>query len=404
MYRIRQARPTDLDTLLKLAKTVFFTNLPADKDGISERIRWSRECFRSLIRGEEESSSRNGKPRHAVGGAGGRSPHYMFVLEDETGQAIGASAVIAEMGSPGNPNVSLHLRKREMFSTDLHSGSTHVTVQLYLDESGPTEVGGLILAPTFRGGHLGRFLSFVRFHFIGAHRDRFKDNLLAEMMAPISPEGLNPFWEHFGRRFINLSYSEADQFCQRSREFMTSLLPREEIYLSLLPPEARATIGKVAPETMPARRLLEKVGFVYTDRVDPFDGGPHLQAVTDDVGLIRETHEAQLAGTIPTGKGKRTGIVSIERADGGDEPFIAVVTDYSEAAGGKAIKIPTAALRALAADTGETVRVTPTDIVGPTRRSGATNEKPSHASSTKRSSSAKRASTSKRTASRKGRL
>ncbi|MGD9692090.1 MAG: arginine N-succinyltransferase [Phycisphaerales bacterium] len=401
MYRIRQARPNDLDTLLKLAKTVFFTNLPADKDGISERIRWSRECFRALIRGEEHDPSRNGKARHGVGGAGGRSPHFMFVLEDEHGQPIGTSAVIAEMGSPGNPNVSLHLRKREMFSSDLKTGSTHVTVQLHLDESGPTEVGGLILAPTFRGGHLGRFLSFVRFHFIGAHRDHFSDSLLAEMMAPISPEGLNPFWEHFGRRFINLSYTEADQFCQRSREFMTSLLPREEIYLSLLPPEARATIGKVAPETMPARRLLEKVGFVYEDRVDPFDGGPHLQAVTDDVGLVRETRAAEISGTIPTGKGKRTGIVSVVHADGADEPFVAVMTDYTDTAGSAGIKIPAAALRALSVSQGDTVHVTPTDIVGATRTASSSSKPKSKPATSK---SKKSPSSTKRPASRKSRL
>ncbi len=373
MYRIRQARTTDLDTLLKLAKTVFFTNLPADKEGISERIRWSRECFRELIRGGSEGASRNGtsSARRGVGGAAGRSEHFMFVLEDESGQPIGTSAVISEMGSPGNPNVSLHLRKRQMFSTDLHSGATHVTVQLLLDESGPTEVGGLILAPTFRGGHLGKFLSFVRFHFIGAHREHFSDNLLAEMMAPISPEGINPFWEHFGRRFINLSYAEADQFCQRSREFMTSLLPREEVYLSLLPPEARATIGKVAPETMPARRLLEKVGFAYHDRVDPFDGGPHLQAVTDEVALVRETREKELAGTIGAGKGKRMGIVSAEHMDGGDEPFVAVMTEYTEGAGGAGVRIPAAAMRALGCEAGMTVRVTPTDVVGSaSKRSG----------------------------------
>lgn len=372
MYRIRQAKASDLDTLLKLAKTVFFTNLPADKDGISDRIRWSRECFRTLIRDDEGASTRNGSAgsRAGVGGAAGRSEHFMFVLEDENGQAIGTSAVISEMGSPGNPNVSLLLRKRQMFSSDLHSGATHVTVQLHLDESGPTEVGGLILAPTFRGGHLGRFLSFVRFHFVGAHREHFSDNLLAEMMAPISPEGLNPFWEHFGRRFINLSYAEADQFCQRSREFMTSLLPREEIYLSLLPPAARATIGKVAPETFPARRLLENVGFAYHDRVDPFDGGPHLQAVTDEVGLVKETRDVALSGTIPVGKGKRMGIVSVECADGGEEPFLAVMTEYTESAGGAGIKIPAAAMRALGAEPGMTARATPTDIVGGARKSG----------------------------------
>ena len=55
--------------------------------------------------------------------------------------------------------------------------------------------------------------------------------------------------------------AEADKFCQYSREFMTSLLPRDEIFLTLLPPEARALIGQVGTDTAPARRMLEELGF-----------------------------------------------------------------------------------------------------------------------------------------------
>ena len=100
------------------------------------------------------------------------------------------------------------------------------------------------------------------------------------MMAPISADGRNVFWEHFGRRFINLSYVEADRFCQYSREFMTSLLPHEDMYLTLLPPEARQGIAQVGKDTVPARKMLEALGFKYCGRIDPFDGGPHLEVMT----------------------------------------------------------------------------------------------------------------------------
>src|SRR5690606_10809340 len=135
--------------------------------------------------------------------------------------------------------------KREFFSKSLQTGTSHIVARLHADESGPTEIGGLILQPASRGHRLGRFLSLVRFHLMGLHREMFADRVLAEMMAPITLDGRNMLWEYLGRRFIPLSYTEADMHCQRSREFISALLPQEDIYLSLLPPEARDVVGRV---------------------------------------------------------------------------------------------------------------------------------------------------------------
>ncbi len=184
----------------------------------------------------------------------------MFVLEDtDTGNVVGTSSVISCLSSPGRPHTYLQVRKREHYSDDLQTGSVHLTLQLGTDETGPSEVGGLVLGPSYRGHaqKLGRLLSMIRFHFIGCHRDWFADRIIAEMMGPLTADSRNVFWESVGRRFINLSFAEADLFCQRSKEFMTALFPKHEIYVSLLPPEARNMIGKVGVETEPARRLLE---------------------------------------------------------------------------------------------------------------------------------------------------
>lgn len=371
MFFLRQARPTDLETLFKLAKTVYFTNLPADREAISERIRWSQECFRGgkpavgLGRADASWNGRTAGRGGRVGGAGGRSPHYMFVLEDSsTGAALGTSAIIAEMGQPGNPNISLQLRRREMFSSDLQSGLTHVTVQAVFEENGPTEIGGLILGPTFRGARLGRQLSLVRFHYMGLHPERFKDRVLAEMMGPVSPEGVSPFWECFGRRFINLPYHEADLFCEKSREFMQSLLPREEIYLTLLPAEARACIGKVPEETAPARRILEKIGFKYEDRIDPFDAGPHLTARTADISLVRATRRVTCAGALGKERTKLAGFVSRENPKDADNPFLAVFTEYAETPDGSGVRLPSEALSLLHAEEGASLGLTPLEGAG----------------------------------------
>ncbi|MBX3386046.1 MAG: arginine N-succinyltransferase [Phycisphaeraceae bacterium] len=309
MFLMRRAKIEDVLTLLKLAKMVHFINLPADKDIIADKAVWSRKCFEKAAKIQHGDAVHNdvivkapGR-KHSAAAEGGlasmitRSDLFMFVLEDtESGGVLGTSQIISRMGGPGQPNVSFELSRKEMFSRSLQVGATHTVAKLFLDESGPTEIGGLILQPSYRGhkAKLGRFLSLVRFHFVGLYPELFSDRIIAEMMGPLTPDGRNTLWEYLGRRFINLSYPEADNFCQYSKEFMTSLLPKEEIYLTLLPPEARSVIAQVGPETLPARRMLEKLGFEYKNRIDPFDGGPTLEARTRGITLVKGTSRREL--------------------------------------------------------------------------------------------------------------
>jgi arginine N-succinyltransferase len=361
MFLIRQGKQSDLEILLKLAKMVHFINLPADQDVIADKLRLSAASFRSVRHGEASLSAGAMPAVQSLGGAGGSAPLFMFIAEDlSTTNIVGTSTLVSRMGGPGEPNVAMKLRKREFFSSDLQSGTSHITAQLVLDESGPTEIGGLIVGPSFRRHPLkvGRQLSLVRFHYLGLHRERFQDRVLAEMMAPLTPDARNTFWEYFGRRFINLTYDEADRFCQKSREFMTSLLPREEIYLTLLPPAARALVGEVGKDTIPARRMLENLGFAYHNMIDPFDAGPHLEAQTDDISLVKETRLVALGEAVKDGAGEGMGFVSADEPSVGSEQFRCVWTEY--ALKDTALSISDEAMSALGVSVGAKVGFTPT--------------------------------------------
>ncbi|MBL0926532.1 MAG: arginine N-succinyltransferase [Phycisphaerales bacterium] len=361
MFLIRRARPDDLPTLLKLAKMVHFINLPADKDIINEKIARSTASFQAAAAGLPPPEPGPSSDKSAAA----RSPIFMFVVEDvETGNPLGTSMIIARMGLPGSPNVAFELSEREFYSRDLKQGAKHITAKLFLDESGKTEIGGLILTPNSRGhpAKIGKQISLIRFHYMGLHRDHFASCILAEMMAPITPDGRNTLWEYLGRRFINLSYTEADKFCQYSREFMTSLLPREEIYLTLLPPEARALVGQVGPDTVPARRMLEDLGFHTTSRVDPFDGGPHLEADTDSLPLVRDTRRLPLLGACSAGETNAEGFLSADHEDG---DFRAAFTRFHVSAAG--VKAPKKVLAMLGAEPGQTMGLTEFDIHGDKR-------------------------------------
>lgn len=363
MFLIRQSKPEDTPTILELARMVFFINLPPDEKIIGAKIEHSRDCMRKamgLPARDEDSKA----PKPSDGAPAGyaatqeASDFFMFTMEDvESGGVIGTSQIRSHMGGPGNPNYSFKVLQREFKSESLGFGTTHLVARLHRDESGPTEVGGLILQPSFRGHPLkpGKFLSFVRFHFIALHRELFADRVIAEMMGPTSSDGDNLFWDHIGRKFIPVKYGEADRFCQHNRRFIDELLHKEDLYLTLLPLEVLNSVAQVGKETVPARRLLEKLGFKYKNFIDPFDGGPHLEARTDDVALIRGTKSGSVGEALTEGKATHRGIVSVLQGDG---QFRAVDTEFALDARGN-VRLPAKALELLHAKSGGKVGYTP---------------------------------------------
>ncbi|MBX3355270.1 MAG: arginine N-succinyltransferase [Phycisphaeraceae bacterium] len=340
MFIVRQAVIDDLPTLLKLAKMVHFINLPADKDIIGAKIARSRRSFAGQAKDPHERQ-------------------FLFVLEDtETGAVIGTSAVISCISWPGWPHVFLKVRRRSYFSEDLQQGSVHTTVQFGSDESGPSEVGGLILAPGYRGHRerLGSLLSLIRLHYVGLHRDQFADRMLAELMGPLSTDSRTLLWEYLGRRFINLSYHEADLFCQHSKEFMTALWPRDEMHVSILPAEARALIGKVGEETVAAKAMLERQSFEFNGCVDPFDGGPYLEAKTDEIPLVKATRSLAFGGAADVAHGGAEAFVSFRSKEHGYRALRSPIRME-----GESVLLPEAAAEALGARKGNAIGVTPLD-------------------------------------------
>ena len=162
---------------------------------------------------------------------------------------------------------------------------------------GPTELGGLVVAPERRGAsdRYGLLISYVRFLFIAAHRELFQAELLAELLPPLEPDGTSHLWEALGRRFTGMSYGEADLLSSVDKSFIRDLFPSGGIYASLLSPEAQNVIGKVGAQTKGVEKMLRRIGFRYAERIDPFDGGPHFLAAADEVTLLRSARVLRVA-------------------------------------------------------------------------------------------------------------
>jgi len=190
---------------------------------------------------------------------------------------------------------------------------------------------------------------------MGLFRGVFSPRIIAEMAPPVTPEGENLFWDAFGRKFIPVKYAEADRFCQHNRAFISELLPKEEIYLSLLPLEVQNQIGAVSKETVPARRLLENLGFSYRGFVDPFDTGPHLEADTDKVPLVNQTRRVKLGRATNPERCTVPVMISTLNLDG---EFRAVET-YVEEESEHVVRVPRGVMETLMASPGTELGLTP---------------------------------------------
>jgi arginine N-succinyltransferase len=386
MFLIRQSIAEDTGTLLKLARMVYFINLPPDERLIASKIQHSRDCFRLAAtvadeddqgdEGDESPESPPHRKRGITGLAHSQADVFMFTIVDTaTGGVVGTSQIKAHMGGPGNPNYALKVFSREFRSANLGIGTTHLLARLHADESGPSEIGGLIIQPAFRGhkSKPGRFLSWVRFHLVGMRRALFSDKIIAEMAPTVTSDGDNLFWDSIGRKFIPVKYVEADRFCQHNRTFIDELYPKDDIYLTLLPLEVLNQVGQVGPETIPARTMLERLGFQYRNFIDPFDGGPHLEAATDRIALVRDTKDAVLGEPLPNGGGgalkpTHRGIVSTLRADG---EFRAVECEFARDKHDR-VCVPAEALELLEASRGTACAVTPFEKLSAKKASQAT--------------------------------
>jgi arginine N-succinyltransferase len=294
-FVFRDAMAADEDAILELARHLDTVNLPPDRGIIHDLLARSIESF-----------------------AGGTGPghfdperRFLFVLEGPGGEVVGTSMILAQHGTHNEPHVFFRVVEEERYaelSLDAEQRQVHMThkmLQLGLTYQGPTEVGGLVLRPDLRKHprKLGRLLSLGRFLYIAAFRHRFRDRVLAELLPPLErgPHGRanSRLWDALGSRFTNLTYAEADRLSTYDKEFIWRLFPASPVHVCLLPHEVQSIVGQVGPETLGAQRLLHSIGFADSGKVDPFDGGPHWEAATDDVSLVRDAQWCRArAGTV----------------------------------------------------------------------------------------------------------
>jgi arginine N-succinyltransferase len=295
MFRIRQSYRKDVEQVLAVAEHLDTVNLPADRKSIEGLLDRSERSFIGELPVVERE--------------------FLFVLEDLAKQRIiGTSMIYAQHGTKRAPHIFFRVERDERYSVTLDRYLVHQTLRIGYNYNGPTEIGGLILLPEYRRNKdaLGKALSYVRFLFMRMHRELFRDQVLSELLPPLEPDGTSRLWEALGRHFTGLTYQEADRLSKDNKEFIHALFPDDPIHTELLPEDVRAIIGQVGEETRGVEKMLRRVGFDYAEQIDPFDGGPHFMATTNDITIVRDAKEAT-ARTHEI-EGKRWAILAVELA------------------------------------------------------------------------------------------
>jgi arginine N-succinyltransferase len=280
-FRLRAARPDDLEPLYEMAKLTGggFTNLPADRKALARKLARAEAAYAN----EADTLS---------------DEQFVLVLErPETGEVRGTCQMMTQVGQQW-PFYSYRLTTLTQHSQELDRTVRAEMLSLVTDLEGSSEVGGLFLHPNERAGGLGLLLARSRYLFIAMHRSRFADRILAELRGVHDERGGSPFWDGVAGRFFGMTFQEADYFnAINGNQFIADLMPKHPVYVAMLSESARSAIGVPHPSGRAAMRMLEEEGFEYEGYLDIFDGGPTMTAQTDRVKSIAIARPAVVTGT-----------------------------------------------------------------------------------------------------------
>ncbi|GIU36872.1 arginine N-succinyltransferase [Shewanella colwelliana] len=273
MLIIRPIRSSDYDALYQIAVESGhgFTSLPVNEELLRNKIKRVEESFvKQLDKPFDEG--------------------YLMVLEDtETGEVVGTCGLEAAVGMV---DAFYHYRLgTEVYHSEQIDVRNEVeTLTLCHDYTGSAELCTLFLRESYRKNNNGRMLSRSRFLFLAQHAARFGETVIAEMRGESDAEGNSPFYSWLQQHFLGIGFVQADYLSGLGQKaFMAEMMPKNAVYVCLLPEEAQKVIGEVHRNTRPALNLLQAEGFRCRGYVDIFDGGPTVECNINDIRSVKES-------------------------------------------------------------------------------------------------------------------
>lgn len=341
MIVIRPIEPTDYAGLHACAVESGhgFTSLPVDETLLRGRIERSLSAF-------NQADVKTPGPES-----------YLFVAADtETGQIAGVSGIEAAVGL-SDAFYHYHLGKVVHHSPRHNVYNALETLTLCNDYTGVTELCTLFLRQNFRENGNGKALSRFRMLFLAEFRQRFAEQVIAEMRGVSDENGLSPFWAWLEKHFFTMDFPRADYLTGvGEKTFIAELMPKFPIYVNLLDDAAREVIGEVHPNTLPALKLLTSEGFRFRGYVDIFDAGPTVEADIEQLRSVRHSAvgEVQLVDSLPASEVETVIACNRQLAE-----FRACQAELSRSPVGDTFLITTEVAKALGVSSGDSIRVAP---------------------------------------------
>lgn len=271
-YVVRPARSADIDDFrtLRALAGAGFTSMMVDDAVLEAR----------LLQAEAAFASPSGPP------AGQR---YLMALEHRaTKRVVGSAAVKATVGDHP-PFFNFRILKIAQASAAAKRRFDLDVLILVNEFTRCSEVGSLFVLDQHRAGGVGRLVAQARYLLMAADPQRFAQIVVSELRGVVDDEGRSPFWDALGQHFFQMPFADADRLSATTdNQFILDLMPKYPIYVDLLPPEARAVIGRCNPKGEGALKLLQWEGFQFDRVVDIFDGGPLVSCPRDTIRTFRE--------------------------------------------------------------------------------------------------------------------
>lgn len=279
MMVVRPATQSDHSDILALAKEagIGMTSLPPDADVLFQKIERSEQSFA-------------GAPETPKG------ERFLFVLEDtDVKKLVGTSGIATHVGL-NRPFYSYKLSTIVQASKELNIYSRQRVLHMVNDYTGATEIGSLFLLPDYRQDGIGKFLSRSRFLMLAEFPDMFSQTVISEIRGMQDARGNSPFYTHLAQHFFQMEFQKADYInATQGGQFISDLMPKYPIYVSMLDAQAQAAIGQPLEASLPAMKMLIREGFAHQGYIDIFDAGPTLQAQRDHIRTVRKSVSARVS-------------------------------------------------------------------------------------------------------------
>lgn len=277
-FVIRPLNANDLDWLLDVTKLTGpgFTSLPPDKTFITKRVNDVVKSFKESVPPEQRI--------------------YLFVRENlPSGEIAGICGIQAHVG---HKNIFYNYQICSVVQScpELNITLDHKILNLANNFQTASELISFWVHPKFRGQRISKSLSLSRFMFIAQRPNWFGDEIISEIRGVTDDAGVSPFWESLGRHFFAMDFARADYLTMTSdKKFIADLVSHEPIYMDLLSEAAIKVAGIEHAKSTVARKILESEGMRYNNYIDIFDGGPLLNARTEQIRTIKNSKLAKVA-------------------------------------------------------------------------------------------------------------